>query len=64
MLIRLNSFGADPPMASDLNTRPVAYKPELRLESAAVITTMFIMEPIPGIPSASKKVTKGLTLAL
>ncbi|MNV59158.1 hypothetical protein D3C71_1515680 [compost metagenome] len=51
-------------MASDLSTRPVAYKPEFRLESAAVITTIFITEPIPGMPSASKNVTKGLTLAL
>ena len=53
--------GAEPPMASARSTRPVEYSPELRLESAAVRTTMFITVPIPGTPNAPKNVTKGLT---
>lgn len=53
-------LGAEPPIAIERRIRPVQYRPEFRLERAAVSTTMFIMLPIYGIPSLEKNVTNGL----
>ncbi len=47
-------------MAIERRMRPVEYRPEFRLERAAVRTTRFMMPAVPGMPSLSKTVTKGL----
>ena len=47
-------------IAIERRIRPVQYRPEFRLERAAVSTTMFIMLPIYGTPSLEKNVTNGL----
>lgn len=54
------NFGAEPPIDMERKIRPVQYNPELRLESAAVSTTIFMILPMYGTPSLEKKVTNGL----
>ena len=51
-------------MAIERRMRPVEYRPALRLEKAAVITTRFIIVPAPWTPILPKNVTKGLSPAL
>ena len=53
--------GPLPFIAIERSTRPVEYKPALRLDIAAVSTTMFMMPPAAGTPILEKKVTKGLS---
>jgi hypothetical protein len=48
----------------DRRMRPVEYSPALRLENAAVNTTMFITVPAPSIPILLKNVTNGLSPAV
>ena len=57
------NFGALPFIAIDRRIRPVEYNPALRLENAAVSTTMFITVPAPSTPILEKNVTNGLSSA-
>ncbi len=57
------NFGALPFIDIDRRMRPVEYNPALRLENAAVITTMFIIVPPPSMPILLKNVTNGLSPA-
>jgi hypothetical protein len=57
------NFGALPFIDMERRMRPVEYSPALRLEKAAVRTTMFITVPAPSMPILLKKVTKGLSAA-
>src|SRR3954452_8815289 len=56
--------GALPFIAIDRRMRPVEYSPALRLDSAAVSTTKFMMSPAAGTPMLEKNVTNGLVPAL
>jgi hypothetical protein len=56
--------GALPFIAIDRRMRPVEYSPALRLDSAAVSTTKFMMSPAAGTPIDAKKVTNGLVPCL
>src|SRR5690242_13350563 len=58
------NFGALPFIAIDRRMRPVEYRPALRLENAAVSTTMFMIVPAPSMPILLKNVTNGLSPAL
>ena len=58
------NFGALPFIAIDRRIRPVEYNPALRLENAAVRTTMFMIVPAPATPILEKNVTNGLSPAL
>lgn len=49
---RASRSGAAPPSAMARRTRPVEYSPELRLDSAAVSTTIFMTVSTPGTPRA------------
>ena len=62
--IRAVNFGALPFIAIDRRIRPVEYNPALRLENAAVSTTMFMTVPAPSTPILEKNVTNGLSPAL
>ena len=62
-LIRPVNLGAEPDIAIDRRMRPVEYRPELRLDIAAVSTTRFITPPAAGTPRRDSTVTKGLSPA-
>jgi hypothetical protein len=55
------NLGALPFIAIDRRMRPVEYSPALRLENAAVNTTMFMIVPAPSTPILEKNVTNGLS---
>ncbi len=50
-------------MAIERRMRPVEYRPEFRLESAAVRTTRFITPAAYGTPIFDRTVTNGLSPA-
>ena len=58
------NFGALPFIDIDRRMRPVEYSPALRLDSAAVSTTKFMMSPAAGTPMVAKNVTNGLVPCL
>jgi hypothetical protein len=67
-LILAAKAGAERFTAMERKILPVEYKPALRLESAAVRTTKFMMEaaviPAWGLPKCEKNVTNGDSPAL
>ena len=58
------NLGALPFIDIDRRMRPVEYNPALRLDSAAVSTTKFMMSPAAGTPMLEKNVTNGLVPCL
>ena len=57
--MRVAKRGPEPATAKERSVRPVAYRPALSEESAAVRTTTWITLPACGTPIPLKKVTKG-----
>ena len=59
--ILVSQPGAWPLLAMVRKIRPIEYSPELQEDSAAVMTTKFMIEPTQSRPMAEKTVTNGLS---
>ena len=59
LFMRAANFGPEPAIASERSVRPVAYRPALSDDSAAVNTTTWITSPAWEMPMPEKKVTNG-----